>query len=148
MQFSARLSFFLLGFVLIVVLPHSAKGQVSSPRRFRLKVLGQDKLEISWKEPKGDFDGYKVTYATRRGGQQKVVELAKQETKLVIRDFDPSKDYYFKITAVNQGEESKPLQGKHEAQGSGSETAQTQGGKKIDVTRENNEISEERLNFV
>lgn len=40
---------------------------VSSPRRFRVKVLGQDKLEVSWKEPKGDFEGYKVIYITRPG---------------------------------------------------------------------------------
>uniref|UniRef100_A0A3B3XRF1 Fibronectin type-III domain-containing protein n=1 Tax=Poecilia mexicana TaxID=48701 RepID=A0A3B3XRF1_9TELE len=114
MQFSVRLSFFLLGFVFFAVLPHTAKGQVSSPRRFRVKVLGQDKLEVSWKEPKGDFEGYKVIYVTRPGGQQKVLELAKQETKLVIKDYDASKDYNFKISAVNGGKESKPLQGKHE----------------------------------
>lgn len=45
------------------------------------------------------------------GDQQKVLELAKQETKLVIRDFDSSKEYNFKIVAVNKGKESKALQG-------------------------------------
>ncbi|MEQ2232185.1 hypothetical protein ILYODFUR_008577, partial [Ilyodon furcidens] len=117
----------------------------SSPRRFRVKVLGQDKLEVSWKEPKGDFEGYKVIYTTRPGGQQKGVELAKQETNLVIKDFDPSKEYNFKIFAVNKGKESKPLQGKYEAQQLGSQTAQTLGGKESDVTRENNEISEGKM---
>ncbi|MEQ2292844.1 hypothetical protein AMECASPLE_026944 [Ameca splendens] len=79
------------------------------------------------------------------GGQQKRVELAKQETNLVIKDFDPSKEYNFKIFAVNKGKESKPLQGKYEAQQLGSQTAQTLGGKKSDVTRENNEISEGKM---
>lgn len=48
------------------------------------------------------------------GGRQKVVPVSKQETKLLIEDYDPSKDYNFKIFAVKAGKESKPLQGKQE----------------------------------
>uniref|UniRef100_I3JJM0 Collagen type XIV alpha 1 chain n=1 Tax=Oreochromis niloticus TaxID=8128 RepID=I3JJM0_ORENI len=77
---------------------------VSSPRRLRTKVLSPTKLHVSWKEPKGQFESYKV----------KVVQASKQEPKLVIEDFDPSKTYNFKIIAVHEGQESKPLQGKHE----------------------------------
>lgn len=40
---------------------------VSSPRRIRFKVLGTDKLSVSWKEPKGDFDSYKLIYNTESG---------------------------------------------------------------------------------
>lgn len=43
-----------------------------------------------------------------------MVQASKQEPKLVIEDFDPSKTYNFKIIAVHEGQESKPLQGKHE----------------------------------
>lgn len=48
------------------------------------------------------------------GGQQKQVQVSKQEAKLLIEDFDPSKEYNFKIIAVSGGRESKPLQAKHE----------------------------------
>ncbi|CAG5888133.1 unnamed protein product [Menidia menidia] len=87
---------------------------VSPPRRFRVKVLSPKKLDVSWKEPKGEFESYKVIYATKPGGEQKVVQLSKQKTKLIIEDFDASKEYSFKITALKGAQESKPLKGKHE----------------------------------
>ncbi|KAM9737140.1 collagen alpha-1(XIV) chain isoform 2-T2 [Menidia menidia] len=143
MQFSVRLSLCLLGFALITVFPQSAQGQVSPPRRFRVKVLSPKKLDVSWKEPKGEFESYKVIYATKPGGEQKVVQLSKQKTKLIIEDFDASKEYSFKITALKGAQESKPLKGKHEAQQSGVEMAQSQKRQSSDVTQENNEISED-----
>ncbi|XP_074542763.1 collagen alpha-1(XIV) chain isoform X2 [Halichoeres trimaculatus] len=142
MQTSVRLSLCLLGLVLVSQVPQPARGQVSSPRRFRSKVLSPTKLHVSWKEPKGAFDGYKVLYTTQPGGQQKEVQLSKQEAKLVVSDFDPSKEYDFKITAVSGGKESKPLQAKHEAQRSGVEIVQPQTAPGGSVTLENNEISE------
>lgn len=47
-------------------------------------------------------------------GEQKEVQVSKQDAKLVIRDFDPLKEYNFKIFAVSGQQQSKPLQGKHE----------------------------------
>lgn len=43
-----------------------------------------------------------------------MVQVSKQDAKLVIEDFDPSKGYNFKIIAINEEQESKPLQGIHE----------------------------------
>lgn len=40
---------------------------VSSPRRFRAKVLSPSQLQVSWKEPKGEFEGYSVIYSTLPG---------------------------------------------------------------------------------
>lgn len=48
------------------------------------------------------------------GGEQREVEVPKQEAKLLIEDFDPSKEYNFKISAVSGSQQSKPLQAKHE----------------------------------
>lgn len=48
------------------------------------------------------------------GGEQTEVEVSKQEAKLLIEDFDPSKEYNFKIIAVSGSQQSKPLQAKHE----------------------------------
>lgn len=40
---------------------------VPAPRRLRFKVLGSNKLHVSWKEPKGDFDSYRFLYNTIPG---------------------------------------------------------------------------------
>lgn len=45
---------------------------VSSPRRFRAKVLSSSQLQVSWKEPKGEFDGYSVIYAAAPGENAKL----------------------------------------------------------------------------
>lgn len=39
--------------------------------------------------------------------------MSKQEAKLLIQDFDPSKDYHFQVTAVRGRERSKALHAKH-----------------------------------
>ncbi|XP_069566385.1 collagen alpha-1(XIV) chain-like isoform X1 [Brachyistius frenatus] len=148
MHFSVRPSLCLLGFLLVCVLPQPARGQVSSPRRFRAKVQGADKLHVSWKEPKGEFESYKVVYSTRPGGEQKVVPVSKQEAKLLIEDFDPSKEYNFKISAVSGGRESKPLQAKHEAHRSAVEAPQSQRRESGGAAEENNEISEAEDGFM
>ncbi|KAM4631025.1 collagen alpha-1(XIV) chain isoform 2-T2 [Polymixia lowei] len=132
----------LLCLALVSVFPQPAQGQVSSPRRFRSKVLSQNKLHVSWKEPKGHFESYNVMYTTQPGGEETEVQVSKQEGKLIISTFDPSKEYYFKITAVSGAQESKPLHGKHEAQRSGDETVLPQRREDSGVTNENNELSE------
>ncbi|XP_061597427.1 LOW QUALITY PROTEIN: collagen alpha-1(XIV) chain-like [Cololabis saira] len=147
MEFSVRLSLCLLGFALITFFPHAAQGQVSSPRRFRARVLSPTTLDVSWKEPKGAFESYKVIYTTDPGGAQKVTELSKQETKLIINDFEANQEYNFQIIAVKGGQESKPLQGKFEAQRSAVEITQPQRGQSSVVAREN-EISEAEEGFM
>ncbi|XP_030268381.1 collagen alpha-1(XIV) chain isoform X3 [Sparus aurata] len=148
MQFSVRLSLCLLGFILISLFPQPARGQVSSPRRFRAKVLSSNKLHVSWKEPKGAFESYKVVYTTLPDGEQKEVQVSKQDAKLVIGDFDPLKEYNFKIFAVSGQQQSKPLQAKHEAQRSGIAMVQSQRTRDSGVTAENNEISEAEEGFM
>uniref|UniRef100_A0A671TKY2 Collagen type XIV alpha 1 chain n=1 Tax=Sparus aurata TaxID=8175 RepID=A0A671TKY2_SPAAU len=118
---------------------------VSSPRRFRAKVLSSNKLHVSWKEPKGAglFFSYPGT-----DGEQKEVQVSKQDAKLVIGDFDPLKEYNFKIFAVSGQQQSKPLQAKHEAQRSGIAMVQSQRTRDSGVTAENNEISEAEEGFM
>ncbi|KAM9385496.1 collagen alpha-1(XIV) chain [Pholidichthys leucotaenia] len=147
MRFSVRPGLFLLGFVLVSVFPQTTRGQVSIPRRFRAKVVSPNKLLVTWKEPKGEFEGYKVIYTTKPGGEQEEVQVSKQEAKVVISDYSPSKEYSFKIIAVGGGKESRPLQAKHEAQQSAVEVTQSQsrgsGGAAVE-----NEISEDAAGFM
>ncbi|XP_011617196.2 collagen alpha-1(XIV) chain-like isoform X1 [Takifugu rubripes] len=126
---------------LVWLFPHAAHGQVSSPRRFRAKVLSPSQLQVSWKEPKGEFDGYSVIYAAAPGGDQMEVQVSKQEAKLLIQDFDPSKDYDFQIIAVRGSEQSRPLHAKHEAaQPTAVERMESQRPQDSGATEEDNSI--------
>ncbi|XP_029958698.1 collagen alpha-1(XIV) chain [Salarias fasciatus] len=101
--------------VLLAVLsccPSQAQGQVPAARRLRFKVLSSSKLLISWKEPKGDFDSYLFLYNSLPGGQQKEIIVSKSDSKVLITDYNPSKDYTFSVIAVSGGEQSRPLQGR------------------------------------
>ncbi|KAM8841502.1 collagen alpha-1(XIV) chain isoform 2-T2 [Spinachia spinachia] len=118
---------------------------ILSPRRFRAKILSPTQLHVSWKEPKGEFESYKVVYSTRPGAEQKEIEVSKQDAMLLIDDFDPSKEYNFKVVALNGGQQSKPLQAKHEAQQSGVEM--TRSPRRQD-DGENNDISEAEDEFM
>lgn len=42
--------------------------------------------------------------------------MSKQEAKLLIQDFDPSKDYHFQIIAVRGSEQSRALHAKHQGE--------------------------------
>ncbi|XP_068188958.1 collagen alpha-1(XIV) chain-like isoform X2 [Antennarius striatus] len=106
----------LLGVALVCLLLQPSGGQVSSPRRFRARMLSPSRLHASWKEPKGEFDFYRVVYTSLPGGQEVELQVSKQEAKLLIDDYDPSKEYRFRVTAVSGGQQSKALQATHEAQ--------------------------------
>ncbi|XP_062421387.1 collagen alpha-1(XIV) chain-like [Pungitius pungitius] len=106
--------------VLLVLISHLAQGQVPPPRRLRFKVLSPTKLLISWKEPKGDFDSYLFLYNSTRGGQQREIIISKSDTKVLITDYSPLKDYTVSVLSVSGGEQSRPLQGRHRAEGGAS----------------------------
>lgn len=116
-----------------------------SPKRFRAKVMGATKVHVSWKEPKGQFDSYRVTYSTQPGGPETEVRVSKQDAKIIIDNFDASKEYKFNIYAVRGTTESKPLQAKLEAQRSGVASQSSSTGS---VTSENNEIAEDLEEFM
>lgn len=42
--------------------------------------------------------------------------MPKEEAKLLIQDFDPTKEYTFWVTAVNGDQESRALEAKHEGE--------------------------------
>ncbi|KAJ8353811.1 hypothetical protein SKAU_G00213780 [Synaphobranchus kaupii] len=92
------------------------EGQVPNPRRLRYKVVGQSKLLVAWKEPRGDFEGYRFIYTSEPGGEKTELYISKGENKAVIDDFSPHKEYTVKVIAVNGDKESKPLKGKYAVQ--------------------------------
>ncbi|TMS10561.1 Collagen alpha-1(XIV) chain [Larimichthys crocea] len=105
--------------VLLAIVSHvptNAQDQVPSPRRLRFKVLSPGKLLVSWKEPKGDFDSYLFLYNSMPGGQQREIIASKSDTKVLITDYSPSKDYIVSVIAVRGNEQSRPLHGRHKAE--------------------------------
>ncbi|XP_051948609.1 collagen alpha-1(XIV) chain [Xyrauchen texanus] len=98
-------------FILILTSTLNTHAQVSTPRRLRFKESGPSTLSVTWKEPKGQFDGYRLVYSTDAGGAEH--ELLVTEPKAVIEGFDPSKEYTVKITAVRGAHQSKALQGRY-----------------------------------
>ncbi|KAL4616970.1 collagen alpha-1(XIV) chain-like [Arapaima gigas] len=89
-----------------------AQAQVSTPRKLRFKVLGMNELSVSWKEPRGDFDRYKLVYNTIPDGEQQEIYVLKGENQALIPNFDSSKDYIVKVFSVKGNQESKPVVGK------------------------------------
>ncbi|XP_051263071.1 collagen alpha-1(XIV) chain-like [Dicentrarchus labrax] len=89
---------------------------VPAPRRLRFKVLSSSKLLVSWKEPKGDFDSYLFLYNSIPGGQRREIIVSRSDTKVLITDYNPSKDYTVSVIAVSGTEQSRPLQGRHKAE--------------------------------
>ncbi|KAM3614957.1 uncharacterized protein V6R79_021344 [Siganus canaliculatus] len=115
---------------LVACVPSKAQGQVPAPRRLRFKVLSSSKLLVSWKEPKGDFDSYLFLYNSIPGGRQKEIIVSKSDSKVLITDYSPSKDYTVSVIAVSGNEQSRALQGRHKA-----ERGESDGGDKTQPPR-------------
>lgn len=47
------------------------------------------------------------------GGQQREIIISKSDTKVLITDYSPMKDYTVSVLSVSGGEQSRPLQGRH-----------------------------------
>uniref|UniRef100_A0A3B3QVM7 Collagen type XIV alpha 1 chain n=1 Tax=Paramormyrops kingsleyae TaxID=1676925 RepID=A0A3B3QVM7_9TELE len=84
---------------------------VSPPRKLRYTLLSFDKLLVSWKEPRGDFDGYMFVYNAHPDGKVTESQLPKAENKVVIDNFNGGLEYRIKVFAMRGNQRSKPLQG-------------------------------------
>ncbi|XP_061675053.1 collagen alpha-1(XIV) chain isoform X5 [Syngnathoides biaculeatus] len=88
---------------------------IAAPRRLRFKVLKPNKLLVSWREPKGDFDSYLFLYKTLPGGHQREIITSKSDSKVLIADYEPSKDYVVRVIAVGGSTQSRALLGRFKA---------------------------------
>uniref|UniRef100_A0A3Q2G2Y4 Collagen type XIV alpha 1 chain n=1 Tax=Cyprinodon variegatus TaxID=28743 RepID=A0A3Q2G2Y4_CYPVA len=99
---------------------------VSAPRRLRFKVHSSSRLLVSWREPKGDVDSYLFLYNSLPGGQQKEMFVSKSDTRVIIPDYNPSKDYIISVIAVRGSEQSRPLQGRFKGESDGRDEIEPQ----------------------
>ncbi|XP_061809382.1 collagen alpha-1(XIV) chain isoform X2 [Nerophis lumbriciformis] len=102
--------------VVVSLFPSKAQDQVPAPKRLRSKAVNSNTLLVAWKEPKGDFDSYLFLYNSIPGGHQREIIISKSDSKVLITDYDPSKDYIFSVISVRGSTQSKPLQGRHKAE--------------------------------
>ncbi|KAI4876699.1 hypothetical protein NFI96_002790 [Prochilodus magdalenae] len=121
------------------------QGQVPAPRRLRFKELGSGMLSVSWKEPKGEIDGYRLIYGS--GGQEREVLVTKEEAKAVITNVDHSKEYAFKVITLSGGQQSKPLLGSYKASRSEviDSSLKTHGERQNSEPEQDNEIREGKV---
>ncbi|XP_056101122.1 collagen alpha-1(XIV) chain-like isoform X2 [Rhinichthys klamathensis goyatoka] len=94
-----------------------AHAQVPMPRRLRFRELSSDRLSVSWKEPKGAFDGYTLAYSTGSGAEHEL-SVSKSEPRAVIEGFDRMREVSVKVTALRGKERSEALQGRYSGLGS------------------------------
>ncbi|XP_077382117.1 collagen alpha-1(XIV) chain isoform X2 [Festucalex cinctus] len=111
--------------------PSKAQDQVPAPRRLRFKVLKPNNLLVSWKEPKGDFDSYLFLYNSIPGGHQKEIVTSKSVSKVLITDYEPSKDYVVSVISVSGSTQSRALLGRFKAV----EKGESDGGGKTEPQR-------------
>ncbi|KAG9281287.1 collagen alpha-1(XIV) chain-like [Astyanax mexicanus] len=142
MRMQARGSSTLFLLALTSLLTGPTQGQVAAPRRLRYKELGSGMLSVSWKEPKGEFDSYRLIYSSGSGGSEKEVQVTKEEAKAVIADFDHSKEYSFRVIALSGAQQSKPLLGSYKATRSevSDSSSQTHREKQNSEPEQDNEI--------
>uniref|UniRef100_A0A3B3QW68 Collagen type XIV alpha 1 chain n=1 Tax=Paramormyrops kingsleyae TaxID=1676925 RepID=A0A3B3QW68_9TELE len=130
----------------IVLLIAPAQGQVSPPRKLRYTLLSFDKLLVSWKEPRGDFDGYMFVYNAHPDGKVTESQLPKAENKVVIDNFNGGLEYRIKVFAMRGNQRSKPLQGTFTAQDvRPDDGVEPQGLKVASVVEETNRITEGKV---
>ncbi|XP_016357451.1 collagen alpha-1(XIV) chain [Sinocyclocheilus anshuiensis] len=108
--------------ILILTSVLITRAQVPMPRRLRFKELSSNTLGVTWKEPKGAFDSYRLLYSTDSGDERELI-VSRSEPKAVIAGFDRRKEYSVKITAIRGAAQSKALLGRFTGSGSGSEVS-------------------------
>ncbi|KAG8133911.1 hypothetical protein E2320_011657 [Naja naja] len=87
------------------------KQTMAPPSRLRYTVIGPDSIQISWKAPKGRFDGYKLLITPSSGGKTNELMLQNNANKAIIQGLIPDQSYIVQIVAFAQDQESKAAQG-------------------------------------
>uniref|UniRef100_A0A803TLQ8 Collagen alpha-1(XIV) chain n=1 Tax=Anolis carolinensis TaxID=28377 RepID=A0A803TLQ8_ANOCA len=88
-----------------------ASLSVAPPSRLRYTVVDHDSIQISWKAPKGQLDGYKLLVTPNAGGKTNELTLQNNANKAIIQGLIPDQSYTVQVVAFAKDQESKPAQG-------------------------------------
>nr|XP_017208134.2 collagen alpha-1(XII) chain isoform X2 [Danio rerio] len=99
----------------------SVRAQVMPPSDLRFKILNENTVQMTWKQPLSRVDGFRVQVTSDTEEPVKEFTLSPTSTKTSIRDLTPDVDYVVTITSYLGSEESIPISGQITIQSSGFE---------------------------
>uniref|UniRef100_A0A8C5MQ23 Collagen type XIV alpha 1 chain n=1 Tax=Leptobrachium leishanense TaxID=445787 RepID=A0A8C5MQ23_9ANUR len=102
---------FLSFLAVTLFLSSHVESQVTPPTRLRFQALTQNSVQISWKASKDTIDGYNLRIAQKAGGETNELNLQNTTVNAIVEKLDPSLHYVVQISAFNEDDESKPVQG-------------------------------------
>uniref|UniRef100_A0A672SC99 Collagen alpha-1(XII) chain n=1 Tax=Sinocyclocheilus grahami TaxID=75366 RepID=A0A672SC99_SINGR len=88
----------------------SVRAQVMPPSDLRFKILNENTVQMTWKQPLSRIEGLRVV-VTSDTEYVKEFTLPPSATKTSIRDLTPDVDYLVTITSYSGSEESIPISG-------------------------------------
>ncbi|XP_069477660.1 collagen alpha-1(XIV) chain isoform X2 [Ambystoma mexicanum] len=132
---------FLLSFLAVIVhFSSSVHGQVPAPTRLKYNVLSEDRIQISWKVPKGPFMGIKLLVTPKSGGKTNQLTLKPTATRAIIQGLEPDQSYLVQVLAFDEDGDSRPTQGHFRIRDlANKRNAPTTKNAKVDETGKGNE---------
>uniref|UniRef100_A0A672SBT5 Collagen alpha-1(XII) chain n=1 Tax=Sinocyclocheilus grahami TaxID=75366 RepID=A0A672SBT5_SINGR len=89
----------------------SVRAQVMPPSDLRFKILNENTVQMTWKQPLSRIEGLRVVVTSDTEEYVKEFTLPPSATKTSIRDLTPDVDYLVTITSYSGSEESIPISG-------------------------------------
>uniref|UniRef100_A0A673I296 Collagen alpha-1(XII) chain n=1 Tax=Sinocyclocheilus rhinocerous TaxID=307959 RepID=A0A673I296_9TELE len=89
----------------------SVRAQVMPPSDLRFKILNENTVQMTWKQPLSRIEGLRVVVTSDTEEPVKEFTLPPSATKTSIRDLTPDVDYVVTITSYSGSEESIPISG-------------------------------------
>ncbi|XP_065112633.1 collagen alpha-1(XII) chain isoform X1 [Paramisgurnus dabryanus] len=101
----------------------SVNAQVMPPSDLRFKILNENTVQMTWKQPLSRIEGYRIQVMSNTDEPVKEFTLSASSTKTSIKDLTADVDYVVIITSYLGSEESIPISGQITIQSSGFEGA-------------------------
>ncbi|XP_065123394.1 collagen alpha-1(XII) chain isoform X2 [Paramisgurnus dabryanus] len=95
---------------LLTLLLNSVEAQVEPPSDLKFKILNENTVQMSWKRPPSQIQGYKIQ-VTSENDDSKDLNLPSSATSTSITDLTPDVDYSVAIVSYYGSEESIPILG-------------------------------------
>ncbi|KAL0967290.1 hypothetical protein UPYG_G00250360 [Umbra pygmaea] len=97
---------------LAVLLSSVEAQQVEPPSDLNFKILNEKTVQMTWKSPKTQIEGFRIHVASDTDEPTKDITLPGTATKTSITDLTPDMDYTVTITSYFGSQESLPLSGR------------------------------------
>uniref|UniRef100_UPI00358E0FB7 collagen alpha-1(XII) chain-like isoform X2 n=1 Tax=Myxine glutinosa TaxID=7769 RepID=UPI00358E0FB7 len=89
----------------------AAQNRVAPPHYLRFRVLNASSVHVSWKMPRGDILGYRITVVPSTGGPPWDKVLRNDMTETVVGELKMDVKYLVNLVSYNAQEESAPVLG-------------------------------------